>query len=291
MWKQEIHKILETNQLCFESIQNQSVFELLFIPQHQTYLHLIDLQIFENNALPDNYFQTLSESYNAQNQIIVHLWEDVYLSKPNLVESRILSMLGNFTRLHGRHCFTARIDKPTADNFLEINHLQGSVKAKFKYGLFLKPQYVERFISSVVCEDTDNGNSKITVPLLVAVATFSGGRTMKIGNRTDTRSFELIRFATLQGYVVVGGMNKLLKAFIKEHQPDDIMSFADRDWSDGRSYDKLGFIRIQNSLPQSFYINLKTFKRLSTISLTDNQYLKIFNTGSIKYIKYVQSFI
>jgi len=291
MWKQEIHKILETNQLCFESIQNQSVFELLFIPQHQTYLHLIDLQIFENNSLEENYFQKFSESYNAQNQIIVHLWEDVYLSKPNLVESRILSMLGNFTRLHGRHCFTARIDKPTADNFLEINHLQGSVKAKFKYGLFLKPQYVERFISSVVCEDTDNGNSKITVPLLVAVATFSGGRTMKIGNRTDTRSFELIRFATLQGYVVVGGMNKLLKAFIKEHQPDDIMSFADRDWSDGRSYDKLGFIRIENSLPQSFYINLKTFKRLSTISLTDNQYLKIFNTGSIKYIKYVQSFI
>lgn len=291
MWKQEIHKILETNQLCFESIQNQSVFELLFIPQHQTYLHLIDLQIFENNSLEENYFQKFSESYNAQNQIIVHLWEDVYLSKPNLVESRILAMLGNFTRLHGRHCFTARIDKPTADNFLEINHLQGSVKAKFKYGLFLKPQYVERFISSVVCEDTDNGNSKITVPLLVAVATFSGGRTMKIGNRTDTRSFELIRFATLQGYVVVGGMNKLLKAFIKEHQPDDIMSYADRDWSDGRSYDKLGFIRIQNSLPQSFYINLKTFKRLSTISLTDNQYLKIFNTGSIKYIKYVQSFI
>lgn len=291
MWKQEIHKILETNQLCFESIQNQSVFELLFIPQHQTYLHLIDLQIFENNSLEENYFQKFSESYNAQNQRIVHLWEDVYLSKPNLVGSRILAMLGNFTRLHGRHCFTARIDKPTADNFLEINHLQGSVKAKFKYGLFLKPQYVERFISSVVCEDTDNGNSKITVPLLVAVATFSGGRTMKIGNRADTRSFELIRFATLQGYVVVGGINKLLKAFIKEHQPDDIMSFADRDWSDGRSYDKLGFIRIENSLPQSFYINLKTFKRLSTISLTDNQYLKIFNTGSIKYIKYVQSFI
>lgn len=291
MWKQEIHKILETNQLCFESIQNQSVFELLFIPQHQTYLHLIDLQIFENNSLEENYFQTFSESYNAQNQRIVHLWEDVYLSKPNLVECRILAMLGNFTRLHGRHCFTARIDKPTADNFLEINHLQGSVKAKFKYGLFLKPQYVERFIGSVVCEDTDNGNSKITVPLLVAVATFSGGRTMKIGNRADTRSFELIRFATLQGYVVVGGINKLLKAFIKEHQPDDIMSFADRDWSDGRSYDKLGFIRIENSLPQSFYINLKTFKRLSIISLTDNQYLKIFNTGSIKYIKYVQSFI
>ena len=291
MWKQKIHKLLETNQIAFESVQNQSVFELIFIPENQIYLHLIDLQTFQNNALPDNYFQDFSHRINTQNQRIIHLWEDVYLSKTDLVKSRILTMLGNFTRLHARHCFIERIDKLTADNFLKINHLQGSVKAKFKYGLFLKPQYVERFIGRIVCEDTDNGNSKITVPLLIAVATFSGGRTMKIGNRADTRSFELIRFATLQGYVVVGGMNKLLKAFIKEHQPDDIMSYADKDWSDGRSYDKLGFTKNENNLPQSFYINLKTLERSSISLPLEDEYLKIFNTGSIKYIKYVQSFI
>ncbi len=291
MWKQKIHKLLETNQIAFESVQNQSVFELIFIPENQIYLHLIDLQTFQNNALPDNYFQDFSHRINTQNQRIIHLWEDVYLSKTDLVKSRILTMSGSFTRLHARHCFIERIDKLTADNFLKINHLQGSVKAKFKYGLFLKTQYVERFIGSVVCEDTNNGNSKITVPLLIAVATFSGGRTMKIGDRKDTRSFELIRFATLQGYVVVGGMNKLLKAFIKEHQPDDVMSYADRDWSDGRSYDKLGFTKNENNLPQSFYINLKTLERSPINLLSEDEYLKIFNTGSIKYIKYVQSFI
>ena len=291
MWKQKIHKLLEANQIAFESVQNQSVFELIFIPENQIYLHLIDLQTFQNNALPDNYFQDFSHRINTQNQRIIHLWEDVYLSKTDLVKSRILTILGSFTRLHARHCFIERIDKLTADNFLKINHLQGSVKAKFKYGLFLKPQYVERFIGRIVYEDTDNGNSKITVPLLIAVATFSGGRTMKIGNRADTRSFELIRFATLQGYVVVGGMNKLLKAFIIEHQPDDIMSYADRDWSDGRSYDKLGFTKNENNLPQSFYINLKTLERSSISLPLEDEYLKIFNTGSIKYIKYVQSFI
>ena len=108
-----------------------------------------------------------------------------------------------------------RIDKPTADKFLKINHLQGSVKAKFKYGLFLKPQYVERFFGIVVCGDTDNGIQS-PQPKLIAVATFSGARTMKIGERAGTRSFELIRFATLQNYVVVGGMDKLLKALIKD---------------------------------------------------------------------------
>ncbi len=300
MWKKEIHKLLEINQIDFEIIQNQSVFCLVYIPQKQLYLHLIELQIFQNNALPNNYFQDFSDKINAQNQKIIHLWEDVCLSKTDLVKSRILTMLGSFTRLHARHCFIERIDKPTADNFLKINHLQDSVKAKFKYGLFLKPQYVERFIGGVICTDTNNGidnssqiqqfNNSTPQKLLIAVATFSGGRTMKIGERAGTRSFELIRFATLQNYVVVGGMDKLLKAFIKEHQPDDIMSYADRDWSDGRSYDKLGFTKIENTSPQPFYLNLKTLER-STINLpTQNERPKIFNTGSIKYIKQITHF-
>ena len=290
MWKQEIHKILEINQITFESVQNQSVFDLIFIPQHQLYLHLIDLQIFQNISLPNNHFQDFSNKINIQNQRIIHLWEDVYLSKTDLVNSRILTMLGSFTRLHARHCFIERIDKLTADKFLKINHLQGSVNAKFKYGLFLKPQYVERFFGTVVCGDTDNG-IKSPQPKLIAVATFSGARTMKIGERAGTRSFELIRFATLQNYVVVGGMDKLLKAFIKEHQPDDIMSYADRDWSDGRSYEKLGFTKIENTSPQSFYLNSASQLRFSMNELTKDEDLKIFNTGSIKYIKYIQSFI
>ena len=284
MWKQEIHNLLEINQIAFESIENNSVFEVLFIPQHQLYLHLIDLQIFQENSFPNTYFQSLSNTCNVQNQRIIHLWEDVYLSKTELVESRILAMLGKFSRLHARHCFIERIDKNLAGNFLTVNHLQENVKAKFKYGLFLKPQYVERFFGTIVCRNTDNG-IQVSQPKLIAVATFSGGRTMKVGERVGTRSYELIRFATLQGYVVVGGMDKLLKAFITNHDPDDIMSYADRDWSDGRSYHKLGFTKIEDSLPQTFYIDLKTLERLPINWITDNKYLKIFNAGSIKFIK------
>ncbi len=290
MWKQEIHKLLETNQIAFEINHSVSVFETIFLPQSSLYLHLIDLHSFQQNQLSVSYFQAISDKLNAQNQRIIHLWEDVYLSKKILVESRILAILGIFTRLHGRHCIVKRIDKPTADNFLKNNHLQGEVSAKLRYGLFLKPQYIERF-GMVVCGDTDNGSSKITVPLLIAVATFSGGRTMKMGERIGTRSYELIRFASLQGHVVVGGMDKLLKAFSEEHQPDDIMTYADRDWSDGRSYDKLGFTKIENSSPQIFYIDLNTSERLPINWLTDHNHLKIFNAGSIKFIKYAQSFI
>ena len=36
-------------------------------------------------------------------------------------------------------------------------------------------------------------------------------------------------------------MGKLLKAFIEEVRPDDVMSYADASWSDGDVYRKLGF--------------------------------------------------
>lgn len=294
MWKQKIHKILAINQIAFESTENQSIFELIFLPQHQLYLHFIDLLTFQNKVISINYFQDFSDKFNVQNQRIIHLWEDVYFAKSALVESRILAILGKFTRLHARHCIVERIDKPTADNFLEINHLQGSVKAKFKYGLFLKPQYVERFIGNIVClgdpVNTDNTPFKTTEPKLIAVATFSGGRMMKVGERAGTRSYELIRFASLKGYVVVGGMDKLLKAFTKEHEPDDIMSYIDRDWSDGRSYDKLGFEKIENSLPQTSCINRSTMERMPVnllITEMDDKNFKVFNAGSVKYIKHI----
>ena len=285
MWRQKIYNLLEQNQIVFEFVHTLSVFNLLFIPQHQLYLHLIDLKTFRENDLSNSYFRDFSDKFNPQNQRIIHLWEDIYLTKPDLVESRILAILGKFTRLHARHCIIERIDKPTADRFLEINHLQGSVKAKFKYGLFLKAQYLNRFEMNIF---DDKNPQKINIPMLIGVATFSGGRTMKVGGRNGKRSYELIRFASLRGYVVVGGMDKLLKAFIKDHEPDDIMSYVDRDWSDGRSYDILGFKKIANSLPQIFFINFSTLNREATNCFTDetgDKYFKIFNAGGVKYIK------
>jgi hypothetical protein len=275
MWKQEIHNFLETNQITIEANQKMSVFEILYLPDFQLFVHLIDLQTFSSNLTPLTYFKDLSESVNLQNQRIIHLWEDVWQHKKDLVQTRILAMIGKFTRLNARHCCIERIDKPTADKFLNDNHLQGAVKAKFKYGLFLKAQYVEMFLGK---ESAKNE--------LIAVATFSGGRTFKEGEYNGFRSYELIRFASLQGCVVVGGMNKLLKSFIEEHNPDDIMSYADRDWSDGRSYKLLGFTKINDTEPHVFYLDKQTLVRHSAKEKRENT-IEVFNAGSIKFKRFL----
>ena len=56
-------------------------------------------------------------------------------------------------------------------------------------------------------------------------------------------------------------MGKLLKAFIKEVQPDDIMSYADLEWSEGKVYEALGFSEEQPKDPVSFEIDPETWER------------------------------
>ena len=53
---------------------------------------------------------------------------------------------------------------------------------------------------------------------------------------------------------VIGGASKLLKHFIGTYQPKEIISYADRRWSTGNLYDKLGFSSDHNSNPNYFYI-------------------------------------
>lgn len=86
---------------------------------------------------------------------------------------------------------------------------------------------------------------------LVAVATFSNARRWEKQGRTVC-SYEWVRYASLSDTRVIGGMGKLLGAFIAERHPDDIMTYAistavpgrpQRSGSDseGNVFRKLGF--------------------------------------------------
>ena len=77
---------------------------------------------------------------------------------------------------------------------------------------------------------------------LVAVASFSTARRW-LKESGIISSYEWIRYASLSGVRVVGGMGKVLKHFIEETHPGDIMTYSDPDSVDGgRVYKELGFI-------------------------------------------------
>lgn len=118
-----------------------------------------------------------------------------------------------------------RITKTEASCFLLDNHRLGDASCRYRYGMFVQ-------------RTTGEQEAGLAPGTLVAVSEFSSARRMNDGSR----SCEWIRYASLEGYRVQGGMGKMLDFFMEDVHPDDVMSYADPSSPDGGEvYEKLGF--------------------------------------------------
>ncbi|MEZ4901625.1 MAG: hypothetical protein R2822_07640 [Spirosomataceae bacterium] len=252
----------------------------IYLKNRQLLVYCISLDNASHATSRADFLQ-LTQQQALKELKVVCLWEDVWRTKTAIVQSRLRAILGDSQRIPARLTQVSRIDKPTLDAFLEKNHLQVTTKAKFKYGLFLPKQYFRVL-------NEKNNELLHQEELLVAVASFSGGKNI-LRDSTIYRSFELIRFANLLDCTVVGGLDKLLKAFTKELNPDDIMTYADRDWSDGHSYERLGFERLESTPPQAFWINPLTYERHYATRLEEKEsyqsLVMAYNSGSWRFLK------
>ena len=245
--------------------------------QSKFYVHLVPLQ---NNFEPASLL-ALQTSYAQENKFLVQLWEDVWLAKRSQVLGRVKSFLGLNKSYHGRKAKIENLTKKQISIFLNAYHLQDYVKAAYNFGLVVDGE-------------------------VVAAASFSKSRPMKTKG-ADYQSAELVRFASKEGITVVGGLSKLIKHFTKQVKINDLMTYADRDWSLGKGYHKLGFNLSETTLPTTFYVNRETLVRYflhrlpkevvltyeaqKVLNLNDflllNGYVKIFNTGNLKYHLYL----
>jgi hypothetical protein len=160
---------------------------------------------------------------------LLHIWEPDYYHNPEIVQGILKHVLGKTERvLYGRQTIVREIDNKTAVEFLQKNHLQGSSISKVRLGLFFNNE-------------------------LVSVMTFSSLR-RATGRVSKEGSYELIRYSSLLGTQVVGGASKLFKQFIKEYNPNYVLSYANRDWSYGNLYHKLGMELKGYTPPGYFYV-------------------------------------
>lgn len=244
---------------------------LMMLPAYNVVINCIPII---NDLTPEKVLSVQNEFCDKGLQFI-NLWEDVWHSRQIQVLNRINSIAGKNTRIHGRKTSVVSLDKHQADEFLSAFHIQGPALARYKLGLVHETE-------------------------LVAVATFSGTRLMR-QQAEGYRSAELIRFATKPGYTVAGGLTKLIKHFAATVKTNDIMSYADRDWSMGKGYKSAGFTFHSLIPPSELWLDTRSNKRyfkhrLPKVSCradgdseveADFQFVKIFNTGNLKYILYL----
>ena len=190
---------------------------------------------------------------------VIHLDIDILQNEYTKVLQRLRGLMGFGQRIYARNTVVARIDKRITQEFIQEYHLNEALSGKYRYGLYYKGE-------------------------LVSVAVFSGGRVMRDID-DQYRSFELLRFCHKADYSVIGGLSKLLKAFIADFKPNDIMTYADRDWTQESSLATIDFVLEGITEPQFFYI--KDGKRLTY--LEDNTQYDYFvtNRGSFKMKLYL----
>jgi hypothetical protein len=238
-------------------------------------IYLPDLKLgFEFNGLywhseeykDKNYHLDKTKYFDERGIRIIHIWEDDWDYKCDIVKSQIRNWTGNTkNRIFARKCKVVEIK---SSNFLNENHIQGIDKSSLKLGLF----FDEELVSTMTFDR------------------FEGRKKMEDGG------WNLSRFCNKLDTNVIGGASKLLKYFINKYNPSRIVSYADRDWSIGDLYYKLGFEKINDSLPDYKYlvdnkrIHKSNFKKSKIEYLgTESEYIKshgierVWDCGKIKF--------
>jgi len=205
---------------------------------------------------------------------LITIFEDEWLLKKEITKNKLKYILGknNLIKINGRHCIIKEIDSKTKNNFLNSNHIQSSDSSVIKLGAFYKDE-------------------------LVSVMTFSHGNISK-GSRAKDKIWELNRFCVRNDCYVIGIASKLLTYFKRNYDWEEIFSYADRRWSSGKLYEKLGFDLVSYTYPNYWYIeglnrlhrfNLRKKERdpsyiSETILRRSEGYLKIFDCGNLKFV-------
>ena len=175
----------------------------------------------------NDYHLKKTEECNNVGIRLFHIFEDEWAFKKEILKSMLKNLLvGNEHRIFARKCEIKEVSTKDAQEFLNENHLQGYCPSKIRYGLYY------------------NG-------ILVSLMTFGKTRHF-VGN--GNHEWELLRFCNRLNHSVIGGASKLLSHFIRNFNPKEIISYADRRWSDGNLYDKIGFTLYNRSKPNYYYI-------------------------------------
>lgn len=194
---------------------------------HGLYYHSFNVKETYNEKM--KHMHKLELCHNNKIRLI-QIFEHEWKNKRLIVESIIKYNLGLISeRYYARRCSLQNITNKTYNDFCSNYHLQGCRNASIKLGLIY------------------NGH-------LLSIMSF---------NRHPKYEWEICRYCTISGVSVVGGASKLLSHFIKEYNPQTILTYANARISLGNVYKKIGFQFKGHTNPNYFYTKggLKTFSR------------------------------
>ena len=204
---------------CYKDKSILKPYEIdCYCPEYKIGIEFNGIYWHSNLQKEKDYHVKKSKLAEQKGVRLIHIyeneWEDARI-RP-ILESMLKIAFGKVeNRIYARNCEIREITNREAKPFNETNHLQGHRNAQITYGLFYKDK-------------------------LVQLMSFS---------RHKKYEWEIIRGCPGSNNVVVGGVSKLFKHFVRENNPSQVFSYADFNKFDGEGYLALGMKFIGYSGP------------------------------------------
>jgi hypothetical protein len=180
----------------------------VYIPSKKVAIEFNGLYWHSEKYKDKKYHLDKSLKCSEQGIDLIHVWEDDWMNRRNIIKSIILSRLGLIeNKIYGRKCQIKIVDnRELVNNFFNDNHIQGKTKYKTAIGLYYNNEMVSCMLFN-----------------------------------KPKKSLELVRFANKKDYSVIGAASKLFKYYVNNNDFEEIVSFADRSIFNGNLYKTLGF--------------------------------------------------
>ena len=195
---------------------------------------------------------------------LIHIFSDEWKYKKEICKSMILNRLKrNKEKIYARKCIIKEISNDEFNEFMNNNHISGTVRSSIRLGLYLN----DKLVSAI----------GLRKPL----------------QKKWSDYIEISRFASLINCNVIGGLSKFLSHITKELKIEKIMTYADRRFGQGNSYLTCGFKLIGDTGLDYWYTDCNIRIDRSKIQATkdktekeiaeDLKLLKIWGCGSNIY--------
>ena len=245
---QEFIKNIYKNNIEFNHKILNNLYELdIYIPEKKIAIEFDGLYWHSEDFKNKNYHLQKTQECEKLGIHLIHIFEDEWLDKRLIVQSQLKKLFNLFDKkIYARKCILKQINPSDERLFFDLNHLQGYIPSSICYGLYFENELV---------------------------ACMSFGHERKFMNKNYNQNvYEMYRFACKKNYKIIGGASKLFKHFVKQFNPEKIISYADRRWFTGKLYEILGFNFEKFTEPNYFYINGKF--RISRFSLRKDILIK-----------------
>ena len=224
-YKLEILNFLEKNNIINIQTSNWKIlkqFELdIYLPYYNLAIEINGLYWHSKLYKDNNYHLNKTNECLSKGIRLIHIFEDEWIYKQNIVKSRLLNILKkDIYELDSVDCFIREIDESLAKQFINNNNLYDFENSEKYIGLY----YIHK-----------------EKEYLVSLMTFTENKINQFCNKINFNIFN--------------AQEKIINYYIEKYKPNNLIIKLDKRWCvENNVYKQLGFEKINELTPKCWFV-------------------------------------